>query len=436
MKLFAFARRNVVLDRLDAIDLSGFARVLGAVLVAAVLAASLSPSDALASSTGSCAAIAVVASAPHVSDGAVHFDAAVVGEPSGYCYVEHGEIVGVKISEEEAPEQLERGQPVALAGRCGSDAMAGSGCGGWSLDGGEFRAHRLTGHMSKEQIEQLSNRPRNPDEAVEMTEDEIEQFIYRSRALRDRRCSVMSAVADQPKVTDEVISFEAIVYGEFSGMCDTKQKQEIEVRLERGACFADSMPRGWQGPRLRDETQLECAQFDEAADKLERGQAVPVVGRCTGGRFVECHQWGLDPAAFEKVAGSEDNLRYRLLADETDEAARALDQARKLATFEVVADEASLGVPEDYAGRIARRLQLDVRRCAMPVFRETAFSEGSLTVELEVDRGRVDKAAVSDSDLPESINNCVAKRAARLRLPRLDAESAERSVQVTISAGR
>ncbi len=412
------------------------AAVCGPVLIAAVLMASLSPSIASASSQGRCAATAVVASVPYVSDDAIHFDAVIVGGTYGYCYVRKGNVVGVWLLQEEAQEQFERGQPISLIGTCSSDAMAGSGCGGWTPDRGDSHGPGRTEHMSAEQVEQFVRRPRNPDAAVEMTDEEIDQFIYRSRATRDQRCSVMGAVAGEPVVTEEMISFDAVVYGEFSGMCKREQKEVVEVRLERGACTADSTRPDGQEPELRDETRLDCEQFDEAADKLERGQAVPLVGRCTGGMFIKCHQWGLDPGAFERLTDSDDNLRYRLSADETDEAAHALDQAHKLATFEVVVDEDGLGVQEDAAERIARRLEVNVRRCAMLVFRETTFTEGSLTVELDIEeRGRVEEAAVPHSDFPDSINECVEKNATRLRFPPLDSPSANRSVQVTISAG-
>ena len=99
--------------------------ICGPILVAAMLLACLSPSIAFASSQGSCAATAVVASVPHVSGEEVYFDAVIVGQPSGYCYVRHGDVVAVKLPQEEAPKQLERGRPIALAGICSSGAMGG-----------------------------------------------------------------------------------------------------------------------------------------------------------------------------------------------------------------------------------------------------------------------------------------------------------------------
>lgn len=180
---------------LDTIAFQRAATICGAAFIAVVFAAILSSSVAFALSYGRCAAPAVVASVPHVSDGTGHFDAVIAGEPMGDCYAHHGDVVAVRVPQEQAPKQLERGRPVALAGSCGSDALAGSECGSWSLDTGDRRVPGLTDHMSAQQVEQYRNRPRNAEESVEMTAEEIEQFIYRSRAIRDRRCSVRVTIS-------------------------------------------------------------------------------------------------------------------------------------------------------------------------------------------------------------------------------------------------
>lgn len=413
------------------------------VCVAAAIVCCLVPRIAQPSAQGRCSVQAVVASEPRASKQGIGFDAVVIGGVSGYCHVKKKDVIEVRLDPDRCTKQadkakagsteswgttglsgssglrtnakpsrrsckvhraalksLEKRRIVSLNGRCGDDALAGSSCGGWKLVG-----------VARAGVDGADSRGGSP-----MSKAEIDQLIDRALATRGQQCTVMGAVASEPKVSAREIQFEAVAFGDFSGICSVRKKESIEVRLHRAPCAGSIGEKGDESAARCEPSRLDDESFRAAKKLVAEGRAVPLVGRCGQGAPLSgswCRDWGVHPEALDDDSESGPSIPSPAKAQEI------LEERRKLAAYEVTIGESKLGDDDQVASRIERTLLNSIRRCTKPAFRKTAVTEGTLSVAFDItQKGRVSAPAIEQSDFSQEIDSCVLRMMKRTRLPR------------------